>query len=145
MKINKKNVSVKNGYSETETKTKSFNFDTSISDKAIGNNNLFIFADKKSVINKARGFCFTFRDTEKSVIEIDKDVNNFDEFITILFHELGHYIFLSDDKYCFNNCYGKDNNKLLEQTEEQANLFAEHMRHIFYNTIELVKLSKRLK
>ena len=142
-KMDKKNVSAKNGNSETETnKLNIFNFDTSISEKALGNNELFIFADKTKMAD-SNGWYFRLGNQNASIIEINKDVNNFDEFITILFHELGHHVLHEDDNRLMFKNY-MDNSINVEEIEEQANLFAEYMRHIFYNTINLVRLSKSI-
>lgn len=128
---------------ENTNKLNSFNFNQDISKNAIGDSELFIFANKDATIKDTKGLFIKFTKLNKSVIEIDKDINNFDEFITILFHELGHYILHADNEDMkINNMFNNKGYKTPDKIEEQANLFAEHMRHIFYNAIELVKLSK---
>lgn len=103
---------------------------------------MFIFANKETVIRDSRGLFIRFNSLDKSVIEIDKDVNNFDDFITVLFHELGHFVLHADNKdIALKNVFNDKGYKTPNYIELQANLFANHMRNIFYNSIELVKLN----
>lgn len=77
---------------------------------------------------------------DKSMIFINNKAKNFDEFITILFHELGHYVLHADTEKLKHENHNDENIKNV--VEHQANKFAEYMRHIFYNSIELSKLLK---
>lgn len=117
---------------ENTNKVNGFNFNQDISRKAIGEDKLFLYASEDIPKTLSDGLFIKTRNNNQSMIFINKDINNFDEFITILFHELGHYVLHS-------------NNEDIEQSkaEEQANKFAEYMRHIFYNSIELAKILKQ--
>lgn len=110
---------------ENTKKLNGFNFNQDISQKAIGENKLFLFTD----INAPKGYFIKNPTSDKSMIFINKDIDNFDEFITILFHELGHYVLHADSDKLTHENYNDENIK--NEVEKQANKFAEHMRHIF--------------
>lgn len=121
---------------ENTNRINGFNFNQNISKNAIGKNKLFLYVGEEA----SDGYFIKNPVNDKSIIFINKNIDNFDEFITILFHELGHYVLHADAEKLKHGNYKDENIK--NEIEHQANKFAEHMRHILYNSIELSKLLK---